>query len=102
MGITGLETAFPMIYTRLIRPGILSMEQITRLMSENPRKRFGLPSAEELQDYAVWEVGTEYTINPETFASKGKATPFAGEKVYGRCLLNVAGGGVVWRNEEII
>ncbi len=99
MGITGLETAFPMVYTKLVRTGILTMEQIIRLMSENPRKRFHLPPAEESMDYAVWELSASYTINPDTFVSLGKATPFAGEQVYGRCLLNVVSGQPVWKGE---
>ena len=101
MGITGLETAFPMIYTRLVKPGVLTMEKVIQLMSENPRKRFGLPSADEALDYAVWEVDTEYVIDPDRFVSMGKSTPFAGEPVYGRCLLNVAGGKLVYAAEDV-
>ena len=97
MGITGLETAFPILYTKLIRTGILSMEKLIQLMSLNPRKRFGLAAPETALDYAVWEVGTEYTLNTDTFLSMGKSTPFAGEKVYGKCLLNVKNGAEIWR-----
>lgn len=75
------------------------MEQLVKLMSENPRKRFGLPSAEENGDYAVWELGEEYTVDPEDFVTKGRATPFAGHKVYGKCLLNVCGGKEVYKAE---
>lgn len=96
LGVVGLETAFPMMYTHFVKTGILSLERLIELMSTNPRKRFGLPSAEENMDYCLWEVGTEYTIDPQTFASKGRATPFAGEKAYGICLANVAGGDLVW------
>ncbi len=96
LGIVGLETAFAMMYTHFVRPGRMTMDRLMELMSVNPRKRFGLPSAEENMDYSVWEIGTEYTVNPEDFASMGKATPFAGEKAFGRCLANVAGGKTVW------
>ena len=96
LGIVGLETAFAMMYTHFVRTGRMSLEKLVELMSTNPRKRFGLPSAEEHMDYSVWEVGTEYTVNPEEFATMGRATPFAGEKAYGKCLLNVSGGKVVW------
>lgn len=99
MGIVGLETAFPVMYTYLVKTGILTMEQLVKLMSENPRKRFGLPSAEENGDYAVWELGEEYTVDPEDFVTKGRATPFAGHKVYGKCLLNVCGGKEVYKAE---
>ncbi|MBQ4650446.1 MAG: dihydroorotase [Firmicutes bacterium] len=99
MGIVGLETAFPVMYTHFVKTGIMTMEQLVKLMSENPRKRFGLPSAEESGDYAVWELGEEYEVNPEEFATKGRATPFAGHKVYGRCVLNVCGGKEVYKAE---
>ena len=100
MGIVGLETAFPMLYTKLVRTGELSMERLLELMSTAPRKRFGLPEAEEAVDYAVWEIGKEYEINPENFLTKGRATPFAGENVYGSCVLNVLGGKVIWEKER--
>ncbi|MBR1990178.1 MAG: dihydroorotase [Firmicutes bacterium] len=99
MGIVGLETAFPVMYTHFVKTGIMTMEQLVKLMSENPRKRFGLPSAEENGDFAVWELGEEYEVNPEEFATKGRATPFAGHKVYGKCLLNVCGGKEVYKAE---
>ena len=99
MGIVGLETAFPVMYTHFVKTGIMTMEQLVKLMSENPRKRFGLPSAEENGDWAVWELGEEYEVNPEEFATKGRATPFAGHKVYGKCLLNVCGGKEVYKAE---
>lgn len=96
MGITGLETAFPIIYTKLVKTGVLTLEKVVELMCTNPRKRFGLPEADHEKDYAVWEVATEYEINPEEFTSMGKATPFTGEKVYGKCLKTVVDGKTVW------
>ena len=96
LGIVGLETAFSMMYTHFVRTGRMSLDKLIELMSVNPRKRFGLPSAEENMDYSLWEIGTEYTVDPADFASMGKATPFAGMKAYGRCLANVAGGKTVW------
>ena len=98
LGVVGLETAFAMMYTHFVKTGRMSMDRLIELMSTNPRKRFGLPSAEENMDYSVWEVGTEYTVNPEDFSSMGKATPFAGMKAYGKCLINVAGGKTVWNS----
>ncbi len=96
LGIVGLETAFAMMYTHFVKTGRMSLDKLIELMSTNPRKRFGLPSAEENMDYSLWEIGTEYTVDPADFASMGKATPFAGMKAYGRCLFNVAGGKTVW------
>ena len=96
LGVVGLETAFAMMYTHFVKTGRMSLDKLIELMSTNPRKRFGLPSAEENMDYSLWEIGTEYTVDPADFASMGKATPFAGMKAYGRCLFNVAGGKTVW------
>lgn len=100
MGIVGLETAFPMLYTKLVKTGELSMERLIELMSAAPRKRFGLPEADKAVDYAVWEISRGYEINPENFLTKGRATPFAGESVYGKCVLNVLGGRVIWEEER--
>ena len=98
MGITGLETAFPILYTKLVRTGVLTLEKLIELMAINPRKRFGFPLRED--DFAVWDLNTEYAIDPAQFCSIGKSTPFTGEKVYGRCLLNVCGGKAVWQAEQ--
>lgn len=100
MGITGLETSFPVIYTELIKTGILSLDKVLELMCYNPRKRFGLAMPDMDTDYAVWDLETEYSIDSESFISMGKATPFDGWKVYGRCLKTVAGGATVWDIKE--
>lgn len=100
MGITGLETSFPVIYTELIKTGILSLEKVLELMCYNPRKRFGLAMPDMDTDYAVWDLETEYSIDSESFISMGKATPFDGWKVYGRCLKTVADGTTVWDIKE--
>ena len=96
MGITGLETAFPVVYTKLVKEGILTLEKVIELMAVNPRNRFGLPDIDLTNNYAVWDLAAQYEINPETFISMGKATPFAGEKVYGRCVKTVIDGKTVW------
>ena len=105
MGIVGLETAFPMLYTELVRPGILPMERLVQLMHENPNRRFGLG-----QDFAVgkranitiYDLDTEYKINPDEFFSQGRSTPFSGRKAFGVCLATVADGRMVWRKGETI
>jgi dihydroorotase len=146
MGIVGLETAFPVLYTELVKGGVIKMEKLVELMSTNPRRRFGLrpvggpaadsepapgasagnnpalgaagretacatssetacPTGRESActassladcDFAIWDIGTEYAIDPETFKSMGRATPFAGRKVYGRCLATFVGGHPVF------
>ena len=97
-GIVGLETAFPVLYTGLVCTGILSLEQLVRLLTDQPRTRFSLPLG---NDFSLWDLSKEYTIDPECFLSMGKATPFAGWKVRGKCVLTVCGGRVVYQaNKE--
>ena len=98
MGIVGLETAFPVLYTELVKKGVIPLDRLIELMAVMPRKRFGLEDARETMDYAVWNIGEEYEINPENFLSMGKATPFAGRKVFGKCMLNVLGGRKIWES----
>ena len=93
-GIVGLETAFPILYTKLVKPGIMTMDTLLDRMVYAPRKRFGIPLDEG--DYSVWDLTEEYEIDPETFVSKGHATPFAGWKVFGKCLKTVCGGKTVF------
>lgn len=94
MGVVGIETAFPILYTKLVKADIISLEKLIELMSVNPRKRFGLP---ETEDICVFDLNKEYVIDPEEFLSKGKSTPFCGEKVYGKCVLTLCDGKVVYR-----
>lgn len=93
-GVVGIETAFPIMYTYLVKTGIITMERLVELMAINPRNRFGI----ELScDYSIWDVEEEYTVDPEKFISLGKATPFKGWKVNGRCLMTVCDGKVVYK-----
>lgn len=93
MGITGLETAFPVLYSRLVKTGVISLERLIELMAVNPRKRFGIPIGD---DYTVWDLDAEYEIDPAEFISMGRATPFEGMKVSGRCIRTVYGGKTVY------
>ena len=93
-GVVGLETAFPILYTCLVKPGILTMEKLMELLVENPRKRFGIPMG---MDFSLWDLDSEYEIDPNEFVSMGKATPFAGWKVNGRCIATVCDGKVVYQ-----
>ncbi len=94
-GIVGLETAFPVLYTRLVLPGILTLEQLVEKMTAAPRARFGLPQPEN--DFCEWDLETEYTVDPADFLSMGRATPFEGWRVRGRCLRTVCGGKETWK-----
>ena len=94
-GIVGLETAFPLLYTHLVRPGILSMDRLLELLAFRPRERFGIPMGEE---YTAWELDRPFTVDPAEFLSRGKATPFAGEELFGICRLTVQDGKTVYQN----
>jgi dihydroorotase len=93
-GIVGLETAFPVLYTYMVQAGVLSMEKLVEVLCINPRKRFGIPMG---KDFAVWDLGEAYTVDPEEFQSKGRATPFTGHTLRGRCLMTVVDGQVVYQ-----
>ena len=93
-GVVGIETAFPILYTYLVKPGIVSMERLMELLVTTPRNRFGIPMG---IDFSIWDLEAEYAIDPADFLSKGKATPFEGWKVSGKCMATVCGGRVVYK-----
>ena len=93
-GIVGLETAFPLLYTKLVKTGFITLEKLIELLNDNPRKRFGL---EQEDSYCIWDLNAKYTIDPQDFLSKGKATPFKGMEVYGRCIKTVCNGKTVYQ-----
>ena len=96
MGVVGIETAFPLMYTGLVRKGIISLERLIELMSIRPRERFGIQTD---VGFTVFKLDEKYKIDPDDFLSMGKATPFEGQEVYGKCLLTVYGGRVVYNAE---
>ena len=98
MGVVGLETAFPLLYTHLVKPGLLPLERLADLMSKNPRVRFGIT---EDPGFTVFALDEEYEIDPETFLTMGRSTPFKGEKVFGKCLLTVYEGKVAYVDEKL-
>lgn len=99
MGIVGLECAFGALYTHLVEKGILTLEKLVALMSDNPRRLFGFGggiAVGEKADFAVLDLETTYTINPDDFLSKGKATPFAGQAVRGKAVQTWVDGELVY------
>ena len=96
-GIVGLETAFPLLYTGLVKTGIISLEKLVELLSIRPRQRFHIPLG---NDFCLWDLESSYLIDPERFASMGRATPFAGMTVQGRCVLTVYQGRAVYMDIE--
>jgi len=93
-GVVGLETAFSVMYTHFVKNGIITMDRLLDLMVYNPRKRFDVPLG---LDFSVWDINKEYIVDPESFLSKGRSTPFEGNKLYGECLLTVCNGKVVYK-----
>ena len=92
-GVVGLETAFPILYTCLVRPGLLPMDRLLAALVTNPRNRFGIPMG---NDFSVWDLNAQYQIDPGDFLSQGKATPFEGWQVFGRCMATFRGGKPVY------
>lgn len=92
-GVVGLETAFPILYTCLVRPGLLPMNRLLAALVTNPRNRFGIPMG---NDFSVWDLNAQYQIDPGDFLSQGKATPFEGWQVFGRCMATFRDGKPVY------
>ena len=93
-GITGIETCFPLVYTKLVKTGVISLEKAIELLSINPRKRFGIPFK---NDFTVWDLEALEKVEPEKFISMGKATPFEGWELFGKCMLTVKDGQIVYK-----
>jgi len=93
-GVVGIETAFPILYTHFVKTGRLGLDHLLKLLVVNPRERFGIPMG---NDFSIWDLSEEYTVDPAEFVSMGKATPFEGWKVFGRCLATVCDGKVVFK-----
>ncbi len=93
-GIVGIETAFPVLYTHLVQKNIISLERLIELLAVNPRKRFDIPLGD---DYTVWNLHESFTVDPDQFLSKGRATPFTGWQLNGVCMLTVCDGKVVYK-----
>lgn len=93
-GIVGIETAFQLLYTHLVKKNIISLERLVELLAVNPRKRFGL---EYDNSFTVWDLDKKTVINPSDFLSMGKATPFEGEEVFGECELTVCNGKTAYK-----
>ena len=89
-GIVGIETAFPLLYTKLVKPGIITLDRLIELLAINPRKRFNIPYKNN--DYTIWNLDEEFTVDPDDFLSMGRAMPFEGWKLSGVCYMTVRDG----------
>ena len=95
-GIVGLETAFSLMYTFLVKEGVISLEKLIDLMCNNPRKRFNIPQ----NGFCVFDLNKYWTVKSEDFVSKGKATPFEGYRLLATNMLTVVDGKVVYTNHD--
>ncbi len=99
MGVVGLETAFPVMYTEFVKTGKMTLEKLVSLMSDNPSKRFGIPTGIKVGEAAnltVFDLDEKYKVNPDEFVTLGRATPFEGKEVYGKCKMTIANGKIVY------
>ena len=102
MGVVGLETAFAAMYTHLVKTGIITMERLVELMHTAPCRRFGIGSKLQeggIANFTVFDLGKSYIVDPEEFKTMGRATPFTGMELFGRCLLTMKDGAIVWQEE---
>ncbi len=103
MGISGLETAFPVLYTYLVMSGKVSLQRILEALTSSPRKAFGLPPVLEegaAADIAIIDTRTEFTIDSSRFLSLGHSTPFEGKRVQGKVLMTLKDGVAVWKDNN--
>ncbi len=99
MGVVGIETSFASLYTHLVKKGIISLEKLIEVMYTNPSKRFGIKKNIEvgsLADLTVFDLNAKYKVDPAEFKSLGRATPFEGWEVYGKCMLTVCNGKIAY------
>ena len=97
-GVVGLETALPVVYTHLVKKGIISKERMVELFSTAPRTRFGLPAN---GDVCFWDLEKNFTVDPEFFLSNGKSTPFEGDELFGVCLATVHNGKTLYKKHAL-
>ena len=103
MGVVGIETAFPVCYTHLVKPGIITLQKLVELLHDNAKARFGYGTElreGESADLTVFDLNETFTVDPADFVSLGKASPFTGMEMQGVCKLTMIGGEIVWQEEK--
>ena len=93
-GVVGLETAFPALYTHLVKTGLVPLETVVRALTVNPRHRFGIEAGDS---FTVWRLDESFTVDPDAFLTLGRATPYTGQTLFGRCVLTVCDGKTVYQ-----
>ena len=102
MGVVGIETAFPVMYTNFVKTNIITLEKLVELLSINANKRFNIGSPNKIgkkADLTVIDLNDRYVVNPDDFLSMGKSTPFEGAEVYGKCKMTICNGNIVWEDK---
>lgn len=102
MGVVGLECAFPLLYTYLVKTGILPFERLVQLFHCEPKRRFSLEGGIRVgkkADLTIWDMNKKTTVNPETFLTKGRSTPFKDYEIYGECVMTMVDGKIVWQKD---
>ena len=95
MGVVGLEVAFPVLYTNLVKKGVITLEKLVELMNTNPRNIFNIGTEIKVgqkADLTVYDLEENYNIDSGEFVSMGKATPFDGDNVFGKCKMTICSG----------
>lgn len=104
MGVVGLETAFPVLYTRLVKTGVIPLRRIIEMLTTAPRRIFGFGGGRievgAPADLAVFDLDSEYTVDPERFETMGRSTPFAGWRLSGGCVMTLHGGRTVYQKTD--
>ena len=98
MGVVGIETAFPVLYTDLVKTGVITLDLLTKLLSVKPRALFGIDTD---IGFTVFKLDEEYEINPDEFLSKGRSTPYLGKRVYGRPIATVYNGKLAYADARL-
>ncbi|MBO5853065.1 MAG: dihydroorotase [Clostridia bacterium] len=102
MGVVGLETAFAVCYTKLVKTGIITLEKLIELLNTNAIKRFGIGNEIKVgtpADLTIFNLNEKFTVKKEDFVSKGKASPFEGEELFGRCKMTFVNGQIVYKED---
>ena len=96
-GIVGLECAFPVLYTDLVKKGVITLDRLIEMMSIAPAERFGI----KINGFSIFDLDNEFEIDPESFLSKGSCTPFGGKRVYGKTIASVCGGSLSYIDKDL-
>lgn len=101
MGVVGIETAFPILYTKLVKENLITLQKLVELLSIKPRKRFSIKGGFENGSITVFDLNQKYLVNPDEFISMGRATPFEGKEVFGKCMMTLVNGKIAYIDKEL-